>query len=139
MPKLNSNNTGIRTGKYDSKFESLFAKSLVNTGFTWIYNSRIKNGEAFTYKIEKKYYPDFVINPGEDGEFYIELKGWFKPTDRTKMLAVKESNPNLDIRLVFQNDNWLTKNKKQRYSDWANKHGFKYSVGSIPKEWISNK
>lgn len=65
----------------------------------------------------------------------IETKGYLKPSDRRKLKSVLESNPTLDIRIIFQQDNYLTKSKKTRYSDWATKNGFKFSIQSFPKEW----
>lgn len=94
-------------------------------------------GTALKYTLEKDYVVDFTIS--QFPPVYVETKGWFKPSDRSKMLAVKRDNPDADIRIVFQYDNWLTKKKKQRYSDWCNKHGFLWSVGQIPDAWIKNK
>jgi hypothetical protein len=45
------------------------------------------------------------------------------------MRAVKETNPELDIRFIFQSEN-----KKQL--KWADKYGFPYAVGEIPEEWM---
>ena len=45
----------------------------------------------------------------------MEAKGFFKPSDRRKMLAVKEQNPELDIRFIFQRNNTLSKNSKTTY------------------------
>lgn len=54
------------------------------------------------------------------------------------MLAVKETNPELDIRLVFMRNSpsCLGKGSKTRPSEWAEKYGFLYSVGEIPQEWF---
>jgi hypothetical protein len=91
--------------------------------------------EPFTlpYVVEKNYKPDFVLSNG----ILIETKGNFPSSDRTKMLKVKEQHPDLDIRLWFQRDNWVTKKHNMRYSEWAEKNGFKYHVGeTLPKEWF---
>lgn len=79
-----------------------------------------------------KYLTDFRLPNG----IYLEVKGWFKPSDRTKMLSVIKCHPELDIRMVFQKDQWTTKLKKQRYSQWCKKNKIKYCVGSVPKEWM---
>lgn len=93
---------------------------------------------SIPYTLEAKYTPDFVlIKRDGSGDMLIETKGFFKPSDRRKLLAVKRCNPDLDIRLVFQRDNYLTKAKTSTYSDWARKHGFMYHVGEeIPKAWL---
>jgi predicted nuclease of restriction endonuclease-like RecB superfamily len=88
------------------------------------------------YVVKKTYLPDVVVDLPNGRRFFIEIKGWFRPEDRTKMIATKAFNPDLDIRLVFDKDNPINKGSKTRYSDWANKNGFQYAVGEIPKEWF---
>jgi len=61
-------------------------------------------------------------------KIYIEAKGRFTSSDRTKMLRVKELHPDKDIRLVFMQDNYLTKRKIKRYTEWATDNGFINSV-----------
>ncbi len=68
---------------------------------------------------------------------YIETKGYFRYGDRKKMQEVKQANPELDIRIVFERDNPVRKNKSNRYSDWATKNGFEFSINHIPEEWVS--
>ena len=132
-----------KNNKYRSKFEAKLALTLPK-GFTY---------ECSTFKYRKKtrremvcqdcssenifqyakYITDFKLPNG----IYLEAKGWFKPSDRTKMEGVIFCNPDKDIRMVFQNDGWTTKLKRQKYSDWCNKRKIKYCIGTIPKEWIN--
>jgi hypothetical protein len=83
------------------------------------------------------YTPDFRITTKAGRVWYIEVKGYLDGPDRTKLRTVRKQHPGLDIRLVFQRDNVIkgTKNKT-RYSEWAKKNGFVYSIGSVPKEWL---
>lgn len=68
---------------------------------------------------------------------YIEVKGYFDPAARQKMLYVMESNPDADVRMVFQVDNKLHKLRETRYSDWCKKHNIKYHIGlRLPDEWL---
>lgn len=111
-----------------SKFERDIASLLKANSFKFKYEPH-----GLAYTVRRTYYPDFLI-----GGIYIEAKGFFKPSDRTKMLKIKELYPELDIRFWFQQDNWTTKAKILRYSDWAIKHGFPYHVGpSFPSHWFS--
>ena len=89
--------------------------------------------EWFPYVIEHKYIPDFRV-----GDVFLETKGYFKPADRRKMLAVKRANPDLDIRLVFQAPyNKISKRSKTTYAKWADKHGFLRSAYyAIPTSWL---
>ena len=88
--------------------------------------------EWLPYVIEHRYIPDFKI-----GDIYLETKGWFKPTDRRKMLAVKKANPDLDIRLVFQAPhNKISKRSKTTYAKWDEKNGFPWcAYYAIPISW----
>jgi hypothetical protein len=83
------------------------------------------------------YIPDWKLPNG----VYIEAKGWFKSEDRTKLLSVKKSYPDLDLRLLFMKASTrISKTSKTTYSQWADKHGFPWACwatgGGIPKEWL---
>lgn len=79
------------------------------------------------------YTPDFPIC----STIIIESKGLFLPSDRKKMLLIKEQYPKIDFRFIFSNSNQkINKNSKTTYADWCNKYGFKYSDKTIPKEWL---
>ena len=89
--------------------------------------------ERFSYVTESKYTPDFFLQSG----VIIECKGFFKPSDRRKMLAVKNQHPELDIRFVFQRNNTLSKQSKTTYGDWCDKHGFLWCIyPDIPPSWL---
>ena len=89
--------------------------------------------DKFSYVIEAKYTPDFKV-----GDVYLETKGFFKPADRRKMLAVKKANPDLDVRLVFQAPyNKISKSSKTTYAMWPERHGFQWcSYTTIPLSWL---
>lgn len=89
-------------------------------------------GETPCYK-KGKYTPDFFLENG----VILEVKGLFDAKDRKKMAAMKELHPELDIRMVFQYNNWLTKAKKKNYGSWCDSKGIPYHVGvNIPEEWL---
>lgn len=88
---------------------------------------------SYEYTLTSKYTPDFFLPNG----VILEAKGFFKPSDRRKMLAVKAQHPELDIRLVFQRNNPLTRTSKSTYGTWADKHGFPWCVyPDIPQDWL---
>lgn len=136
-----------------SKFEEKIAKQLEDADRGWVYEHysfdyfkkvrSAKCSECDSKEVLQKhsYTPDFfVIEPG----FFIETKGIFSPSDRAKMLLMKEQHPKVEIRLVFQRDNKIPvrgkqprKKKPTSYTEWAKFHGFKYAVGEVPKEWLS--
>jgi hypothetical protein len=77
----------------------------------------------------KKYCPDFLVRKKSGVKDVIyEAKGRFTSKDRTKMLAVRDSNPEYRIILVFQADNPLQRGDKRRYSDWCKTNKFEYKV-----------
>ena len=80
---------------------------------------------------------NYIIVKQNGGKMYVESKGRFTATDRKKMKLVKEANPELDIRLLFQTpDNKITKGSKTTYVDWAVKHGYPWAAKEIPQEWL---
>lgn len=88
-------------------------------------NPNSKQGLKLSYTVERKYVPDFV---DEKNKIIYESKGYFKPSDRTKMIAIKKQNPDWQFVLIFQNPNLkLTKAKKSKtYSQWAEANGFQW-------------
>jgi hypothetical protein len=91
----------------------------------------------FTQPERARYYvPDIILTTKNNQKIYVELKGKLDREAQHKMRWVKEQNPTLDIRIVFMRDNKMTKSSKKTYTEWAQQHGFPWSVGSIPKEWL---
>jgi len=92
--------------------------------------------EKLPYVLVRKYIPDIILRHRNGTTTFIEVKGYLRPADRTKLIAVKRFNPEIDLRIVFAQDNFLYKGSKTRYSDWARKNGFPFAFGEIPKEWM---
>lgn len=88
------------------------------------------------YVIKGSYLPDFVLPNG----VYVEAKGYLDAAAARKMKAVKASNPDLDIRFVFQKANGK-RNKRSKVQNWqwAEKHGFPWAEGTIPLDWWKKK
>lgn len=84
--------------------------------------------ERIPYILARHYIPDFIITT-ITGKLYVECKGYLRPEDKAKMVAVKKLNPHLDIRIVFYAFN-------KKYVAWAVRNGFRYAVGNIPKDWL---
>jgi hypothetical protein len=88
------------------------------------------------YVMRGNYLPDFVIVTKSGKEIIIEAKGYLDAAACKKMKAVKASNPELDIRFVFQYANGKrNKRAKLKNWEWAEKHGFPWSEGTIPLSW----
>ena len=113
---------------YRSGLEEKIGKFLDKNAIPYLYEV-----QKFHYVTESNYTPDFFLPNG----VIIEAKGFLKPTDRRKMVAVKQQHPELDIRFIFQRNNYLTKQSKTTYGDWATKHGFPWCIyPNVPPEWL---
>lgn len=84
--------------------------------------------EKIAYVLAKHYIPDFVIQT-RLGKVYVEAKGYLRPEDKAKLVAVKRQNPRIDLRLLFYAH--TVSNIR-----WADRNGFKYAVETIPLEWL---
>lgn len=114
--------------RFRSKFEEQIAKGFDKEGHVYLYEP-----SKINYQLVCSYTPDFHLKNG----VIIEAKGFLKPSDRRKMLAVKDQHPELDIRFVFQRNNPLSKGSKHTYLSWAEKHGFPACVWpNIPPDWF---
>ena len=114
---------------YRSRLEERLARWFELNGHQFEYETLKLN-----YTLTATYIPDFILPNG----VILEAKGYFKPADRRKMLAIKKQHPDLDIRLVFQQPyNTLTKTSDTTYSKWAEKNGFKWAPAhDIPLDWF---
>ena len=117
--------------KFRSGLEEQIAKNFSKQGISYEYEST-----KVHYQLKCIYTPDFMI---PSTGIHLEAKGYFSSKDRRKMLAVKECNPELDIRMVFQRPfKKLYKGSKSTYAMWCEKHGIPWtSFNNIPKEWIN--
>lgn len=82
------------------------------------------------------YTPDFLLGRS----IYIESKGWFQAKDRKLLVLVKETHPELDIRLLFDGNARTKKIHKlspTTYAKWCDDHGFVWADGGvIPETWL---
>lgn len=138
-----------RDSGYRSKAEEEVAKWLMDHEIAFQYESLkleyyktvrggicLKCGEKSAVKQKRSYTPDFVLDNG----ILIEYKGRLTSQDRNKLIAVKESNPDVNLKLLFGSNNKLNKGTTKRYADWAAEHGFDYHIGKQPpKRWLSRR
>lgn len=87
------------------------------------------------YTIKHVYTPDFFL---PNKHIYLEAKGYWRPADRRKIKTIKEQNPDLDLRMVFQNPfNTISKKSKTTYAQWCERHDIKWSsYHNLPLEWL---
>lgn len=129
---------------FRSEFEYFVALDLYERGIEFSYeteelevNQQVYKGKCQTcgsthvFSV-RRYTPDFILPNG----IMVEAKGKFMSQNRTKMIEVKESNPDADVRMLFMRNNYLTKKKSGTYGDWCDRNGFRWAVGQIPEEWL---
>lgn len=124
--------------RYRNKFEERTGRYLSDRDVEFDYES-----ERIRYTVTGTYLPDFVVRGRSGKTIYIETKGNGRSFDgpaRRKLRAVKEQNPELDVRIVFYSDGKCGPKRKDgtfmRQSDWAKKYKFPYAIKEIPESWL---
>lgn len=107
-----------------NKFEKRIDRQLRKMRLTYAYEP-----EKLPYIISAHYIPDFVIKLPSGNKVYIETKGYLRPEDKRKLVAVKKCHPTFDIRIVFYK---LVESSRR----WAERHGFQYAFESVPDGWF---
>lgn len=125
--------------RYRNKFEERTGRYLSDRGVEFDYES-----ERIRYTVAGAYLPDFVVRTRNGRKIYIETKGNGRSFDgpaRRKLRAVKEQNPELDIRIVFYSDGKCGPKRKDgthmTQLDWAAKYGFPAAIKEVPESWIN--
>lgn len=127
------------TNKYRNKFEENTGRFLDEHNANFEYET-----ERISYTTEGRYIPDFILTRRDGSKLYFETKGNGRSFDgqaRRKLIAVRDQNPGIDLRIVFYTDGKCGPKRKDgtfmRQSDWAKKYGFQFAIGSIPESWLS--
>ena len=123
MPKRRGSKPRFRRSTFEKRVE----QDLEERGVKAKYEPK-----HYRYVTFHQYTPDYLLPNG----IFIEVKGWFTADDRKKLLKIREAYPTLDVRLVFDRDNKIHKVSKTHYSDWCDKHGFKWALKTVPQEWL---
>ena len=118
-----------KTSKYRSGLEERVADLLSGLGISYEYKSK-----KISYVIQHHYTPDFIL----PNHTVLECKGYWDAADRRKIKKVKEDNPDLDLRMVFQSPyNTISKKSKTTYAQWCERHGIPWThFHDIPLDWL---
>lgn len=108
-----------RTLTFRSKFEGKVHDALKKAGKKVEYEP-----EKLEYTLHLAYKPDWKV----DDTYYIEAKGKFDYVERRKMLAVRDANPDKEIRMVFMRNQRLGKGSKMTYGEFCDKYGIRWTV-----------
>jgi len=115
-PRFSSYNSGKRGKGKRSRNEEVVAEALGLTGYPFSYES-----VKLPYVRQHHYLPDFTLH---HHRCHVEVKGYWPPEDRSKMLAVARSNPDVVVVMVLiKPDLCISKASKTTYSQWCTRHG----------------
>lgn len=127
-----------------SKKECQFAETCDNRDIPWEYEPEELPWEPPVKT--RKYHPDFRIKCKDGYKFLVEYKGYLRQDEKVKMKCIRQQYPDLDIRFVFQNANAPVAGAKQRkdgtkqtHAEWAEKYGFLWAEGFLPREWLTGR
>ena len=82
------------------------------------------------YVTKHTYTPDFV---DVEHKRIVEAKGYFRPSDRAKMKAVRAAHPQYHIEIWFTNPNkTISKSSTTTYAQWCQKNGIIAKQGPMP-------
>ena len=116
-----------------SALEAAILRDLTKRKVDWMYES-----ESLPWEETHQYNPDIILTKQDGTSMYIEVKGYFTPQDRSKLLHVKKQHPDADLRLLFQRgETKLSKASKTTYNGWARKYGFPVAEGRVPTSWTT--
>ena len=126
----------IKNG-YRSGLEETLSRQIAEAGLPVVYEPKADKVSYTWPERQSTYLPDFKL-PKPGGYFYVEAKGYWQVDDRQKHLLIRDQHPEIDIRIVFSNQNArLYKGSPTTYAQWCDKHGFEYANKSIPTEWLT--
>ena len=118
--------------KKRSKFEENMGEVLEANGFLY-------EPYKLPYEIKHTYTPDFTL-----GDVIVECKGWFRPGDRQKYKAIRDSlGPGYELVFLLQSPlKKVSKGATLTMSGWCNKEDLmwfsdpsalvSYALGEVP-------
>ena len=118
-----------KISKFRSGLEERVADLLSGLGVSYEYESK-----KIPYVIQHHYTPDFIL----PNHIVLECKGYWESADRRKIKKVKEDNPDLDLRMVFQAPyNTISKKSKTTYAQWCERYNIPWThFHDIPLDWL---
>ena len=114
---------------FRSRFERSVSEDLDSRDVEYEYEKH-----RIQYVSTRTYIPAFQLSNG----IYIEVKGWFRPSDRSKHLKIQKQHPEIDIRFLFQNaQQKLSRQSNTTYIQWCERYGFKWAELVVPQGWLN--
>lgn len=120
---------------YRSDLERKVADDLKSRGVAFRYEPRDRK-----LKYVSEYNPDFELPNG----VLVETKGFHRDlgTALTKLLKVRRDNPDVVIRILWDNGKMKVprkvNGKSMTAAQWSEKNGFEWAEGRIPDQWLED-
>ena len=79
-----------------------------------------------------------AASDGSSGGYYIETKGYFAPDKRRLFRSLRETRPDIDLRVILETDGWATKGKTrmtQYFAKYLKTTPVHVWNGDIPEDW----
>ena len=112
---------------FRSKAELSVAQQFSDHGLPFSYEQ-----DTLPYTLSRKYTPDFRV-----GDVFVEVKGWWAPEDRAKLLAVFKANPETMLFVALERPLLtISKTSKTTYAQWAEKNGIPWCPVPIPQKFL---
>lgn len=122
-----------RRSKLELKFEEILKENNVE------YDYEVTKIQYIIPESKHTYTVDWTIGNGT----LLETKGYLSDhRERNKYILIKQQQPDIDLRFVFDNENKLCGGTKMTHGKWAEKAGFQYcSIKDIDtiKEWTQKE
>ena len=114
-----------------SGLETKVEEALQKQGLSFSYEK-----ESFVYYRKGRYTPDFTIDGPHP--FHIEVKGYWFPADRSKVLATIIANPEMRLLVALQRPFMtISKKSKTTYAAWCTQKGIPWCSIPIPEDFIN--
>ena len=114
-----------------SGLETKVEEALQKQGLSFSYEK-----ESFVYYRKGRYTPDFTIDGPHP--FHIEVKGYWFPADRSKVLATIIANPEMRLLVALQRPFMtISKKSKTTYAAWCTQKGIPWCTIPIPEDFIN--
>lgn len=102
---------------FRSGAERRFAELLLEAGVEFGYEVG-----KLPYVLHRNYTPDFTV----DG-VHLEVKGYWRPGDRSKLKAVRLANPHARLIVLFTRPHsTISKKSKTTYAQWCERWGIEW-------------
>ena len=113
---------------FRSTTELRVAQQFQDEGVPYTYET-----DRLGYSLKRNYTPDFKI-----GDVFVEVKGYWPPSDRAKLLAVFKSNPETMLFVALERPALtISKKSKTTYAQWCDNNRIPWCPVPIPQQFLT--